>query len=216
MALASLDDVKRVLRFTDSDPQRDAQLQADLDAVESWAEMHLWRLSQIGAQVETYFDIPEDATLHLPAADVTVTLVKAFEHPSSVGVPLSAIELGLGHGYDISADGKLILRPILTVSPFEGATAQRRMRTYARVEVHYQGTGVIPQAVTEGIAFLAAGYWQDGPRALSGLRSEKIGDYSYSLGGGSSSSVSEDTPSFVTRALWLLTPFLKRQRVSVT
>ena len=213
MALASLDDVKTVLRLTDVDATRDAQIQSSLDAVDSWAETHLWRISRIGAQMETYYDVYEDATLHLPAADVTVTVVRVFEYPSSSGIPLSPIELGLGSGYDITDDGRLLLRPTLLVSPFEGATAQRHLRVYARVEVHYEGTGVVPRAITEGIAFLAAGHWQDGPRALQGLTSERIGDYSYTLG-----DVGKDggTSSFEARALFFLKPFLKRQRVAVT
>ena len=72
---------------------------------------------------------------------------------------------------------------------------------------------MVPRAITEGIAFLAAGHWQDGPRALQGLTSERIGDYSYTLG-----DVGKDggTSSFEARALFFLKPFLKRQRVAVT
>ena len=211
MALASLADVKRILRLTDDNPTRDAEIRAALDAVESWAESALWKISLPGAQCEVYWDIPEDATLFLPAADVTVTRVKVFEYPSSAGVPLSPIELGLGHGYDLDDDARLMLRPTLYYSPFEGAGGQRRLRTYSRVEVHYIGTGVVPRAVTEGIAFLAAGYWKDGFRALTGLTSERIGDYSYTLG---EIKPGESAP-YVTQAMWFLRRFLRKQKVRV-
>lgn len=212
---ASLEDVKRILRIpADSvDEERDNQLRGALDAVNSWAEGAL-TISKDGPGLEVYFDIPEDSTLKLPAADVTVTTVKVFEYPSAFGIPLSPIELGLGHGYDLTTSGLLILRPTLFVSPFEGATAQRRLRTYCRVEVNYIGTGVVPRRVTEGIAFLAAGYWQDGPRALTGLTSEKIGDYSYTLGGANDGNDME--PSFVQRAKFFLGNDFRRQRVFVT
>jgi hypothetical protein len=211
--LASLADVKSVLNIPDSDTSRDARLRQCLAAVQSWVEPRLTKLTAAGQQCATYWDVPEDATLHLPANDVTVLKVRVFEYPSSYGVPLSPVELGLGHGYDLTDDGALFLRPTLSVSPFEGATAQRRLRQYVRVEVHYLGTGVVPRAVTEGIAFLTAGYFMDGPRALKGITSERIGDYSYTLGG----SVDEKTglPSFVARAAWLLEDFMRKNRVQV-
>jgi hypothetical protein len=215
VALASLIDVKRVLRIpADSvDEERDAQLRVALAAVESLAESWSWKqLTAEGPQAIAYWDIREDATIHLPANDVVVTKVRVFEYPSSFGIPLSPIELGLGVGYDLTDDGKLIMRPSLQVSPFEGATASRVVRAYSRVEVHYIGTGVIPAAVTEGIAFLAAGFWSDGPRALRGLTSERIGDYSYTMG---DTADEAGMPSFIARAMWLLKPFLKRSRVQV-
>ncbi len=214
MALASLADVKRVLRIPAAsvDTERDDRIRAALAAVESWADTRLWHISAEGEQLEVFWDIPEDATLHLAAPDVTVLKLKVYEYPSSAGVPLSPVELGMGHGYDLSDDGRVFLRPTLTVSPFEGASAQRRLRVYARVEVYYEGTGVIPRAVTEGIAFLAAGHYADGPRALKGLTSEKIGDYSYNLGALKSDS---GEPSFVDRALFFLGPYMRKQRVAV-
>lgn len=215
MARASLEDVKRILRLRDDDPARDAEIRASLAAVESWADKRLWDTSRSGLQCETYFDISEDATLQLPSEDCTVVKVKVFEYPSSYGIPLSPVELGLGHGYDMTDNGRLMLRPTLFVSPFDGASAQRRLRQYERVEVHYLGTGVVPRAVTEGVAFLAAGHWQDGPRALQGLTSEKIGDYSYTLGGSGTPGGEEDA-AFVQRAMWFLKTYLKKQRVAVT
>src|SRR5581483_6350629 len=211
--LASVDDVKRIRRIEAStDLTIEARLRAAREAVESMMMQRLWNMTGSGAQLEVFWDVPEDATLRMPAPDVTVTAVKAFEYPSSAGVPLSPIELGLGHGYDLTDNGDLILRPTLFVSPFEGASAQRRLRQYARVEVHYMGTGVVPEAVQEGIAFLAAGWYQDGPRALSGLTDEKIGDYSYTI----NPTPDEDgMPSFYARGMMMLAPFLRRSRVAV-
>lgn len=213
--LATLDDVKRILRVTGTDADRDAQLTGALEAVESWAEERVKYVPITDDDdvdvVETYFDIYEDATIQLPTSDCTVTAVKVFEYPSSNGIPLSPVQLGLGHGYDVDGDN-LILRPTLGFSPFEGVSAQRRLRAYSRIEVSYRATGTVPAAVRDGIAFLAAGVWQDGPRALAGLTSEKIGDYSYTVGSGAPG----DPASYVTQAMFFLHTFLRRSRISVT
>jgi hypothetical protein len=153
----------------------------------------------------------------MPASDGIVTLVRVFEYPSSVGIHLSPLTLGQGHGYDVMAEeGAVILRPTLDVSPFEGATAQRRLRLYSRVEVHYDASGVIPPALTEGAAFLAAGYFTDGIRALTGLTSERIGDYSYTIGSGGAGASEDRTPSYVRQALMFLDDFLRSSHVAVT
>ena len=208
---ASLDDVKRILRVTTEDETRDAQLRASLAAVESLMEQKIPYVPKGQDDFYCYFDIPEDATLTLPAKDVVLTKLQVFEYPSSAGVPLSPIELGLGHGYDLK-DDQIILRPTLFVSPFEGASSQRRLRVYARVEIHFVGSGIVPTALTEGVALLAAGYWQDGPRALQGIKSERIGDYSYTLG---NQGTPEEPAGYVTQAMWFLAPFLSTKRVQV-
>jgi hypothetical protein len=214
MPFATLDDVKRILRISDTNTARDAQLRASLDAIESWASTKTWKIPKEGPNIETYFDIYEDAAIELPGRDVVVTAVKVYEYPSSAGIAISPVSLGLGHGYEITGDGRLLLRPLLDISPFEGAVARRFLRCYSRVEVFYNGSGAVPRALTEGIAFLAAGHWQDGPRALSGLSGEKIGDYSYTLR--VRESAVSDNPSFIARAEWMLSPFLKNSRVTVT
>jgi hypothetical protein len=193
------------------DVERDANLRVALAVAESWVGPKLKDLGKRGDQVETFFDVSEDATLHLPADDCTVTKVKVFEYPSSGGVPLSPIELGFGHGYDLTDEGDVYLRPSLVVSPFEGASAGRSPRLYSRVEVFYTGTGEIPQNVTEGVAIIAAGLYTDTPRALGGMKREKIGDYEYEL----QQRTGADEPEYVSRALWLLKPSMKTSRVSV-
>ena len=211
MALASLDDVKRILRFTNDDDVRDAQLQAALDAVESVMEPKLKGIGRSGSLSADFFDVREDATLHLNDPSAVVTLVEVFEAPSVSGVPLSPISLGVGEGYDVTDEGGVLLRPVLTFQPFEGALASRLVGYYSRVTVHYQGSGQVPAAVTEGVAYLAAGYWKDGPRALSGIKREKIGKYEYELQNASTN----DDPSYVPRAMWFLDDYLAKQRVTV-
>lgn len=216
MALASLEDVNRILRYTTGDdPARDAQVRASLAAVEDWIGPSLDGLAEPGAQVAVYFDVYEDATVHLPASDATVTKVNAYFAGGSVTdddpVPTS---LTLGSGYDLDNEGRIMLRPTLLVAPFEGAIASRTPRTYARLEVHYLATGVIPPSVTEGIALLAAGYWQEGPALLQSISHEKIGDYEYWTT--TSTSGNSDVPPYAQRALKFLNRHFRRSRVSVT
>lgn len=214
-ALASVDDVNRILGYsTGDDPVRDSKMRANLDAVESWADGALWKISAEGPQVEVYFDIPEDATLYLPATDITVTKVKIIPYAAgddSFFYIFVNSEAGNLNGYDVTDDGRLILRPMRTVAPFEGVRADRLLRTYSRVEVHYEGTGVIPRSVTEGIAFLTAGYHRYGPKVLEGMKSEKIGDYSYTLATGAPG----DELPYLEQANFFLRRFLRKQRVRV-
>jgi hypothetical protein len=213
--LASLDDVNRILGYTTGDnATRDAKVRAELNAVESWADDALWKISAEGQNVEVFFDVAEDATLIMPAGDCTVTKVKIYPYASGNDsffyLYVNSMS-STGQGYDLDDDGRLILRPMMTFMPFEGARADRLLRYYARVEVHYIGTGVIPPAVSEGIAFLAAGYHRYGPKVLDGLKSERIGDYSYTLGGVQPG----ETLPYLEQAQFFLRKYLRKQRVRV-
>lgn len=215
MALASLDDVNRILGFTTGDnPERDKKVRSELAAIESWAEGALWKISAEGPNCEVYFDVKDDATLYLPSGDVTVTKVKIIPRASGnddfYWIYVNSTS-STGQGYDLDDQGRLILRPMRSTTPFEGAHAGMLGQTYDRVEVHYEGTGVIPRAVTEGVAFLAAGYHAYGPQALQNIKSEKIGDYSYTLGGNASG---EELP-YIKQAYFFLSRFMRTQRVRV-
>jgi hypothetical protein len=215
-ALASLADVKRILRIpsTSTNEERDARLQAALDAIESWASQSLWKISAEGPNVEVFFDVRDDSTLHLPASDLTVTKVKIIP---AYGVDdfywLYFNESSTGAGFDLDDQGRLMLRPAHFYAPFEGARAERLPRYYARVEVHYIGSGVVPRAVTEGIAFLAAGYYTHAPTALNAIKSEKIGDYSYTLG--SEGGDGANALPYIEQAFFFLRDFMRRQKVAV-
>lgn len=217
-ALASLDDVNRILGYTTgADPTRDAKIRAALDAVESWAEAAI-KVPPEGSNVEVYWDVGDDATLYLPAPDITVTKVKII--PNSMGGDDSFFWLyvnslsSTGQGFDLDDQGRLMLRPGRVYNIFDDAYVSSLRRQYDRVEVHYEGTGIVPRAITEGIAFLAAGYHRYGPQALQNIKSEKIGDYSYTLGGAGSGSGDEDLP-YLKQADFFLRRFMRKQRVQV-
>lgn len=215
MALASLTDVKRILRIppTSVDAERDANLRAALDAIESWASRSLKGLTASGSQVETYFDIYEDATLHLPGDDIVVTKVTVWLYPSSEPVDWFAADTTGGPRYQVTDDGKLILRPVLNMNSDAGRTL---LRCYERVDVFYEGTGVVPRGVTEGIALMAAGYYSEGPQILRNVKSEKIGDYSYTLNDQHDAGGNATTPAYASRAAFFLNPWMRRNKVAVT
>lgn len=210
MPYASLEDVKRVLRVTGDDATRDAHLRASLNAIEAWIAPKLRRLDAAGPQIEVYWDVMENSTLYLPSKDAVVTKVKVFGYPGGWD-PTSPTELEVGDSWEQDQDGRLILRPTLLTQPFSGAVGSRLPRRYAKVEVHYIATGVVPADVTEGVAILAAGYYEEGPAMIAGLNEEKIGDYSYK----SSAPTSTGDTSWTARAMWFLGPHFNTARVSV-
>lgn len=213
--LASLADVKRVLQLTDDNEARDAQLRASLAAIDDWISPSFEKLTLDGPQVEVFWDVYEDATLHMPATDVTITRVRAFYSPVAFEDEPVPSEMTLGSGFDLTDQGDILLRPSLAVQPFEGAYATRQLRVYSRVEVHYIGTGVVPRSVSEGVALLAAGYWKEGPAILSSITHEKIGDYEYWTNAGGTTSGAA-VPAYVTRAMEFLNARKPKARVSVT
>lgn len=221
MALAALSDVKRVMRIpaSDVDEQRDSELRASLDAVTDWIEPLLTGLTKEGPQVQVFWDVFEDATLHMPNNDCLVTRVRAYGTPSTFEDNPPQDELRLGSGYDLDNEGRVMLRANLSYEPFEGALASRTLRTYSRVEVHYISTGVVPKHITEGIALLAAGYWTEGPALLQSIQHEKIGDYEYWTAAGSSGSSgggAAGEAAYAQRAMKFLNSRIKRHRVAVT
>lgn len=213
MAFANLADVKIALRIksSDQDTDRDAQLQASLDAVDAWARKWFPLADVSGAKTVKFFDIYENATLRLPTRDCTVTAVRVFPYPSS-GFDFGVLNLTEGNGWEVDDRANLILRPVMSFQPFEGALATRTLRSYGRVEVDVTLTGTVPADLKEGIAFLAAGYWKNGPAILADLMMERIGDYEYRK-----HPKTDGEPDYVGQAMFFLKPYLSdRARVSVT
>lgn len=214
MALATLADVKRVLRIpsTDvSDTERDTQLTEALAMAESWYDSHGGMAFDVsGAQTETYFNVAENGSLPLPVFNVPVTEVKVFPSTGSTGTVLPAT------GYDVLFDS-VRLRPDLSFTPFENATARRTPGEYNKVTVVWTGPNSVPKDVRDGIAYLAAGVWKSGPRLLAGLTSEKIGDYSYDVNPDASGIEHGQVIDFVGLSLMFLRTHMQyRRRVSVT
>lgn len=214
-SFASVDDVNRILGFTTGDDEaRDAKVSAALEAVESVMEGKL-RPFTTGNAVAVYNDIPAGSSVGLPGPEVTVTAVRVdgtfiedYDVTGGAVILRSSLLWPYNVGYDPwggSYDG-----PWYYGEPMMGRTE----RVYRTVEIFYTGTSVIPKAVTEGIAFLAAGYHASGPSILGGLYSERIGDYQYTRS--APRAQPGQAPEYVETAMFFLKDFFKGARVSVT
>lgn len=161
MALATLNDVKRVLGINLADASHDIELQQALDAVEEWVQTRL-RFQYNGTpQTRSYYTVRDDERLILPARNVTVTSVVVD------GVPV-----------DFRQEGG-ILRLL-----GDGGW------TYEEVVVTMAGVTNVPASLELGVALLVANklglVTSEGEAQIV---SESLGDYSYSLrepGGASS------------------------------
>lgn len=215
MALATVQDIKRVMLIEDSNQARDAQLAAALEAAESWfLKRSRVQYDASGVQTATFFDINEDAAIHLPVEGATIEEVRIEGYATTVDQ------------WTYDGEHEIRLRPYLLVEPFEGAVGRRFLRVLQKVEVDFTATSNVPAAVRDGVARLAGWAWATGPRqgATSGtvtgaIKSENLGGYSYTLetasqiAGGSMSGKKDDP---LGDALVLLRPFLRKPRVSVT
>ena len=213
MALATLADVKRVLHITDVDEARDADITSCLVALSDWVKQVLRAEYDATSTVRTvkYYDVHEDAALAVPVAESAVNAVRVYLLADAV-----ASALTVNTNYEVK-DGRTVrLRPPTTSTPFEGATAGRLFDTYARVEIDYTPPGTVPASVRDGVAMLAAGWWQSGPQLASGVTSERIGDYSFSTRRSVSSDGGADAvEDFWSAGMKLLHPWI-RSSVAVT
>lgn len=203
MALATLNDVKYVLGIATSDTSYDTQLQAALDAAESWVKRRCRRtFDGTGSATATFNNVREDETLDLDEENVTVTEVRVFVDRTGVGTVLGS------SGYQVIDSRRVQLVSTLTVIPFEGAVASRLPNFYDKVTVTYTMSGTVPAAVKKATAMLAANLHEQGKSQASGKTSETLGDYSYSVALAQGESA---VPPMVKN---LLAPFI-RNRIQV-
>lgn len=216
--LASLSDVRRVLRITSEDTERDAQLIAALDEAEDWFRTRARGRYDIAAPATAkYHEITEHAVLHLPVVGATITAVR-------VGSPgfLRTLETT---EYIVMDDERVRLRagfywPYSGQTSLEDERARGSNTVVEVVEIDYTPLTAVSPAIRGGIARLAASLWLStggGEFGTSGITKEKIGDYSYELGivnvgGGNITGSADDVKA---DAMQLLRPFIGA-RVSVT
>lgn len=184
MALAALSDVKRVLRITTEDATRDAELTAKLAVAEEW-----FRIRSRGEFDETapaeaeYYAIRYGSILHLPVPGSTVTAVRA-------GSATGPATLG-SDSYTVMDDRRVRIGRIdpWPRDPREQEPLGWSERPYyEKVEIDYTPPATVSVAVRDGIASIAAAMWKrsgGGETGSQNIKSEKIGDYSYTLESGS-------------------------------
>lgn len=196
-ALATPADVRRVLRMTVAQAS-DASVQPALDAVTSWLGE---RLPEYDATLgtTTYLDVevPSDIYLAVPGASV----VEIRTRDGAV-IPSSS--------YDVTR--KFVRVRYGTSWPQRSSLLVGGSRSYVYdlLKLDWMRNFTVPQAIVEGAALTAAAYWLQGPQLATGMRTERLGDYSYTL---SDKDVEQMMPP---KAKALLGPFLNRRRVTTT
>lgn len=213
MALATLTDVRRVLRITTDDVLRDASLQASLDAAEEWFRARSgWQYDEDGNGTAKFYAIPSGGAIRLPLAPSTVLAVRIA--PSGTPDSLWA------DAFTSLSTGSWQLQRGRTLRLKDWRSAGITGGTYSTwdVEVDYTAPALASRSVRDGVARLAAADWMGtggGGDVLSGITSEKIGDYSYTIGSSAGASDVVDASQLRSDGLRILRPFLGRG-VSVT
>ena len=216
MALATVEDVRRMLKIAESsvDDERDRQLASSLEAAESWVHVRLrQRFDQETGDTYSVYDHRETDEILLPRIGCVVTAVRIALGDELSEVPTNDSTTLTTDQYDV-IDGMngaraIRLRAGLLYQPFEGATAERMPRVYRKVEIDWEPpTGdLVPAAVRDATALLAAGMWKAAPRLAGGMKSEKIGDYSYTL----DDLRGEEGSDYWSQAMRMLRPFIRRK-----
>lgn len=184
MALSTVADIRRVGKLADSIP--DAELAPALETAESYLRTKLARWDDSAGGTTKFYNITGTAQLPLPSPDAIVTAVRLYHgYRDATGELVPTTDYATGTGY------VTLLRDDLS------------SYYYARAEVTWTNVGTVPAAVRDGVAMVAASLYSQYGRATAGMRSERIGDYSYTLS-------DKDIESVVpAKALELLKPFFR-------
>jgi hypothetical protein len=204
VALATVADVKRVLKNA-SIP--DADLVPYLEDATEWVERVYGRdWDASGAQTETFYNVRQGAIVALKDESPTSITVTGYGAPGSAGTVL--VE---NTGYMVMSRGRIQLAFIRSASlPLTGVRPEELEAvppyTWSRLVVAYTASGVVPAPVREAVALIAAASYRQSEDDVSGIKSERLGDYSYSRGEGSEVVVPK-------RARTRLAPYSGRRRV---
>ncbi len=164
-----------------------------LEAADQWVREICGRQwDQTGTIVQEFFDVREGDILTLSdESPLSVTSVAVYEPGISTARTLSTTEWALGE------KGKVHLRrahwPLQApwLPPLRGQSVQEALNTldrgsirrYDKAVVTFEASGVVPASVREAVALIAAASILQAPKVASGIRSESMGDYSYSTNG---------------------------------
>ena len=198
--LATIDDVRAVLRLRDPALADDADLARVLAVAASWLEPKLRTSYSATGGVIQEFHERADEVVRLPVPGAAVTQVAVwYADTSAPSVLTSGIE------YLVTSSGVRLYGQRYPVGDLRYAPVDVGIRSYPRVEVTWTSAASVPEALREGVALFAASLWATLPKLSSGMRSERIGDYSYTLG---DKDVDEALPP---KAAALLKPFMRRK-----
>lgn len=196
--LASVLDVRAALRLRDETAANDDDLAHSLAVAASWLQDKVPGYGVANGTINE-FNVSTDAVIRLPVRSATVSQVRAWYADTATPTVLTA-----GTDYLVIEGGVRLFGGRSTgLDPRYGPDDVAR--TFARVDVSWSAADPVPDALREGVALFAAGLWATNPKLTSGMRSETIGSYSYTL---SDKDVEDVMPS---RARALLKPYMRRK-----
>lgn len=218
MAIASVEDVKRVLKSEEAN--NIVVVQAALGAAEDYVRRVTGRnwATDTTQTTATFNNVRDDSMLEMPEEDASIDEVKIFVTAGSSGDVLVEND-----GYQVIRGGRKvqllprheipILREAATRNLGGGFRSGRSTPIdYERVEVKYTPSGNVPAAVREATALMAAALVARQGDQVKGLSSETLGDYSYSIGQGGATLGSDAVPA---QARALLRPFRRSRVVAI-
>ena len=203
MSLASLSDVKRLLKRTDS--TSDADLTAALAVAEAWVKI-VYELEpdRTGSQTDVFTNVRQDQVLWLKDPNPTSVTIEAIQYSTYPGPGLFPIDI---MNFQVMPNGRVQLYYNRRVAPqgYDTAVGYSLPGIYDRIEVTYTASNSVPAPVRDAVALIAASHWAMSTSNIGNLQSETIGSYTYSrLADGSEAVV---IPS-MARAL--LRPYARR------
>ena len=140
-----------------------------------------WLVSPDEEVTDTFYNVREGAILYLTDYDAPqdAVVVTTYRQGATSGTVLVA-----DVQYQVMSKGRVQLfhgRTILVGEPesLQPFTSGIIIGMLSKVTVTYMPSGTIPQLVKDITAQLAAVMYTQGPAAISGIISERIGDYSY-------------------------------------
>lgn len=186
--LAEIADVKRVLKLTTTTAEQDQTIQEWIDTAES-------RVTPLLQDFETtsgttsFYDVTAPARLDLTTRGSTVTAVRGYAWPTGSAHVFSGNELTTTERFvELEYPGY-----------------------YERLEIDWEYAAGVPQAVRDGVAMYAAYLMSRSQASATGIKSERIGDYSYTI-----SDVKLTSAGIPEDAWFLLKPFRRRRSVLTT
>ena len=175
--IISTADVNRFLATTATDVELAEAIAAAEEHVRnitrrSWADA--------GAVTDTFYNVREGAILFLSDYDAPDTVVVTVHRRGETSGTLLTAEIQ----YQVMDKGRVQLYHGRNVSTavLQLFSSGILIKTLTRVTIAYAGSGTIPRIVKEVTAQLAATMFVQGPPLISGLASEKMGDYQYTRG----------------------------------
>lgn len=187
---ATIDDVKRMLRLdgTTTTAAQDQRLQSFLDAAESRLRPRLMNFDA-GSGTTVSYNVYAPSRIPLPIIGATIAQVRAWT----------------------TVSGGLRVFTTDEYTPEDQYVELEYPGFYQRVEVDWVYAGGVPEAVRDGVAMYAASLASRSQANSTGIKSERIGDYSYTI-----SDAQVNKIGVPLDAWWMIKPYLKPRRVLTT